>query len=144
MPDWINNPRYQRVIQKLQGMPSWQRAIFSSAGADRQFASDEMRGKIDAINAASRKKSMDSRLTLGADRLALSRDRFKASSKLSDRKWDIDKADRRIAEPLGYGNVALSGLMGYKEMELANLQAELEQADRKKLISGLPTTKIKY
>ena len=34
MPDWINNPRYQRVIQKLQGLPSWQRAIFTSVSAE--------------------------------------------------------------------------------------------------------------
>lgn len=136
MPDWINNPRYQRVIQKLQGLPSWQRAIFTSAGADRQFASDEMRSKIDAINAASRKSSMESRVSLGKGRFDLSRDALRSSSKISDRRWDIDKDDRRTAEYLGYGNIALSGLMGYKEMELANLQAEQEQAMRKKILSG--------
>jgi len=136
MPDWINNPRYQRVIQKLQGLPSWQRAIFTSAGADRQFASDEMRSKIDAINAASRKSSMESRVSLGKGRFDLSRDALRSSSKISDRRWDIDKGDRRTAEYLGYGNIALSGLMGYKEMELANLQAEQEQAMRKKILSG--------
>ena len=143
MPDWINNPRYQRVIQKLQGLPSWQRAIFTSAGADRQFASDEMRNKINAINAASRKKEMAHKISYGKERLDLSRDAFKASSKIRDRRWDIDKGDRRTAEMLGYGNIGLSGIMGYKEMELANLQAAQEQAMRKKLISGI-NPRIKY
>ena len=137
MPNWIDNPRYQRVIQKLQGLPSWQRAIFSSAGADKAFASDEMRSKIDAINAATRKKEMAHRISYGKERLDLSRDRFKSRSKISDRRWDIDKGDRRTAEYLGYGNIALSGLLGYKEMKLANIMAEREQADRKKL--GLST-----
>ena len=143
MPNWIDNPRYQRMIQKLQGLPSWQRAIFTSAGADRQFASDEMRNKIDMINAASRKKEMAHRISYGKERLGLSRDAFKSSSKLKDRRLDIDKGDRRTAEMLGYGNIGLSGLLGYQEMGLANLQAEQERADRKKLISGL-NTKIKY
>ena len=135
MPDWINNPRYQRVIQKLQGLPSWQRAIFTSAGADRQFASDEMRNKIDAINAASRKESMEHRISYGKDRLDLSRDAFKSSSKIRDRRWDIDKGDRRTAEYLGYGNIAASGVLGYQDMQLANQQAIQEQEMRRKILS---------
>jgi len=134
MPDWINNPRYQRVIQKLQGLPSWQRAIFTSAGADRQFASDEMRNKIAAINAATVRRGRDQAISSGRERLGLAQDRFKASTKLRDRAFNIDKGDRRTAETLGYGNIGLSGVMGYKEMELANLQATQEQTDRKKIL----------
>ena len=134
MPDWINNPRYQRIIQKLQGMPQSQRAIFTSAGADRQFASEEMRGKINAINAATARKGREQSVSTGKERLSMAQDRFKSSTKLRDRKWDIDKGDRQTAETIGYGGIALSGLLGFKEMELANLQAAQERADRKKIL----------
>lgn len=127
MPDFINNPRYQRVIQKLQGLPSWQRAIFTSAGADRQFASDEMRSKIDAINAATVRKGRE-------ESLSLRRDRFNTSTRLAEKEQDMTAKDRRLGKILGYGNIGVSGLLGYKEMETANLQAEQEQADRKKIL----------
>ena len=138
MPDWINSPRYQRVIQKIQTMPSWQRAIFTSAGADKAFASEEMRNKINLINAATRKKSMEQSVSSGKERLALSRCSFEAGTKLSDRALDIKKDDRRLAKYLGYGNIGVSGLLGYKEMELANIQAAQEQAMRRKLLGAIP------
>jgi len=138
MPDWINSPRYQRVIQKLQAMPSWQRAIFTSAGADRAFASDEMRNKIDAINAATLKKSREHAVSSDKERLALRRQAFKIDTRLDDKEWDIDKKDRRTAEYLGYGNIGVSGLLGYKEMELANIMAAQEQAMRKKILGYTP------
>ena len=135
MPNWIDNPRYQRVIQKLQGLPSWQRAIFTSAGADRAFASDEMRNKIAAINAATSKTAREQAVSTSKQRLTLDRDRFKASSKLKGRRWDIDKGDRRTAEYLGYGNIAASGVLGYQDMQLANQQAIQEQEMRRKILS---------
>ena len=134
MPDWINNPRYQRVIQKLQGLPSWQRAIFTSAGADRAFASEEMRNKIAAINAAIAKKGRVQAISTAKDRLALERERFGAGTRLADKYRKAATKDRRLAEYLGYGNVALSGALGYQDMQLANLQAIQEQADRKKIL----------
>ena len=138
MPNWIDNPRYQRVIQRLQGLPSWQRAIFSSAGADKAFASDEMRNKIDAINAATRQKARKYSVKYGEERLAQSRDRYKSYSNLRDKEWGMNKDDRRLGEYLGYGNVALSGLLGYQNMKLADLQAEQEQAMRKKILGYKP------
>jgi len=142
MPDWINNPRYQRVIQKLQGMPSWQRAIFTSAGADRAFASDEMRSKIDAINAATVRKGREQSVSSGRERLDMAQDRFDTSTRLTEKERDITTKDRRLGKYLGYGNIGLSGLLGYKEMEVANLQAEQEQAMRRKILGymgGLKT-----
>ncbi len=143
MPNWIDNPRYQRVIQRLQGLPSWQRAIFSSAGADKAFASDEMRNKIDAINAATRQKARRRNTEYGKERLAQSRDRYKSYSNLRDKEWGMNKDDRRLGEYLGYGNVALSGLLGYQNMKLADLQAEQERTMRNKLVRGLDY-RLKY
>lgn len=142
MPNWIDNPRYQRIIQKLQGLPSWQRAIFTSAGADRAFASDEMRSKIDAINAATRKGAMESRVSMGKKRLALGREQFRSSSDIRRKRWGISEKDRKLGELLGYGNIGVSGLMGYKEMELANIQAVQEQAMRKKILGLTPRGQI--
>ena len=127
MPDWINNPRYQRVIQRLQTMQPWQRAIFTSAGADKAFASEEMRNKIDAINAASMKKARE-------ESLSLSRDRLKTNTRLYDKEQDMLKKDRRLGKALGYANIGVSGLLGYKNMELANIQAQQEQAMRRKIL----------
>ena len=136
MPDWINSPRYQRVIQRMQTMQPWQRAIFTSAGADKAFASEEMRGKIDAINAATTRQGREQAVSSGKERLALSRGRFEASTGLADRERDIETKDRRTAEYLGYGNIGVSGLLGYKEMELKNIQAAQEQAMRRKILGA--------
>lgn len=149
MANWMDSPRYQRVIQKLQAMPQWQRAIFSSAGADRAFASDEMRSKIDAINAATTKQGRAKSVSFGKERLGLARDTFKASSELArdrfesskglaDKRLRTDAKDRRLGEMIGIGNLGMSGLMGYKEMELSNIQAEQEQAMRKKILGLTP------
>ena len=130
MPDWINSPRYQRVIQRLQAMQPWQRAIFTSAGADRAFASDEMRSKIAALNAATLKKSRE-------EALDLKRRRFKMYSDLDQREYDIGRKQGRLSEYLGYGNVALSGLLGLQEADVLKLQTAKTLANRKKIMGAL-------
>ena len=126
MPDWINNPRYQRVIQRLQGMQPWQRAIFSSAGADTAFASEEMRNKINALNAATLKETREAAFDIGRRRLDMSRRLMRKGQK-----------DERLAELIGVGNIGVSGILGKKELELANLQAAKTLADRRKILRAL-------
>ena len=135
MPSWIDSPRYQRVIQRLQAMQPWQRAIFSSAGADRAFAGEEMRNKIAALNAASLKESRE-------ESLALDRSRLEFGKRMSGKKYKMGRKEGRLSEYLGYGNVALSGLLGLREADVLKLQTARAIADRKKIMEAIESYKL--
>ena len=93
------NPQYQRAIQIMGRYSPRQKAIFSTALADRHFAATDMGKKIKALAYGTDKKLDRRRLNIG------------------EKAFKRDKKLNRVAEMLGVGNVILSGYMGSQNLE---------------------------
>ena len=70
------------------------------------YADADMRKQLGAMRQASMDKRMDRSLELGEGRLGMTEDIY-----------DFQKGQYKTAENLGWGNIALSGLAGYADMQ---------------------------
>ena len=118
--DFKNSPQYQRWVQKIYRMSPHQRAILSTAVADRAFASSEMQKKLRLMEIGAQKQYLDERIGLQ-----------KQGLELQKRGIEQGKKESRIAEALGLGNVALSGYMGKKSMDI-----DIELSKRLRTLAG--------
>lgn len=101
-----NNPRYQRAVQVLGRYSPRQKAIFSTALADEQFAASEMGKKMQLMAMGIDKKYAEGRLDIRRER-----------QKMFKKGFRRDKKMNTIAEMLGTGNVLASGYLGHQNLE---------------------------
>lgn len=105
-PDFYNSPRYQRMLQRYQRMTPEQRAIVSTAAADEQFGSDDMRKQLQLMELGMRKKHFE-------DSLEFSKQRFNAEHEMRRGVFDFRQGQERKGEMLGLANLAAAGTLGY-------------------------------
>ena len=125
MPSYLDNPQYQRAIQRLNSLDKTQRAILSTVPADEVFASAEMRKKVASMNAALNRKAQDKRSDLASRSLAQNYDLGTRRLGLAQKQFKNYQDALPIAEGLGLANVVGSGLLGYGQYknELAKEKA---------------------
>lgn len=106
----MDSPRYQRMRQRLATLRPEQRAILATAQNDlsRMIAEEDGRKELEARQTAMGQQQADRQHGLGRDSLGLARGQFRDQQK-----------DARSAERLGMANMALSGGIGYLDMQNA-------------------------
>ena len=131
-PRWLNNPRYQRAVQKMSRMDPTRNAILDTVIADEAFADAEMRNRLAMMRLAAQKTGNERNLKLGEGRLALDekrlaydKNRSDASYGISRDKMDMNKDDAALAKNLGWGNIAVSGVQGLADLRNQKRQTEL-------------------
>jgi len=143
-PKWLNNPRYQRAVQKMTRMGPNRNAILDTVIADEAFADAEMRNRLQMMRLAAQKTGNERGLKLGEGRLALDEKRLGYDKTRSDARYNLAKGtmdmrqdDDALAKKLGWGNIAVSGVQG-----LASLKKQKQQTDwLRQLASQYPKQK---
>jgi len=130
-PRWLNNPRYQKAVQKMSRMDPTRSAILDTVIADEAFADAEMRNRLAMMRLAAQKTGNERNLKMGEGRLALDekrltydKDRSDASYGIATDTMDMRQDDDALAKKLGWGNIAVSGVQG-----LADLKKQKRQTD---------------
>lgn len=122
-----NNPQYQNLLLKSMrkiGNPG--QAIMDSGALDAAFGGEEMRKKLQLM------------------RMGNQRDLSERKMEMNQRFFNQDIASKRglnsyyddqnqLANVLGGGNVIVSGMMGYNDLQEKRRQAEIMNGIAKKL-----------
>ena len=105
---WFESPQYMKGIQKIKSMSPEDKAVTQTLVNELHglYADADMRKQLGAMRQAAQNKRMDRSLELSGGRLGLREDAF-----------DMQMGQNRTAENLGWGNIALSGLTGYADMQ---------------------------
>lgn len=129
--NWLNDPKYQRQIQKLMRATPDQKAIINTVIADEQFADADMRKNLTLANMAAEKLSHEREHELGSNWLDFRKKEFATGQELTESGRDIrageldfmeDQAD--LAELLGYGNILVSGIGGVTDLKRKKREAD--------------------
>lgn len=111
-----DNPRYERMIQKLSALRPDQKAIVDTAMLDEAFAGEAMKKHLASVSTAAdianRKKALDIQEKGMGLRTNLLRDRM-----------DFDKGQQRWGTAISAANIPIAGYLGYEKM-----QADTEEA----------------
>ena len=114
---FLNNPQYQRAVQIMSRMDPSRRAILDTVIADKHFASEEMRNKLMLMKMGYEKERGKKSHKLAKRRLDTSMDLQRRGLDIEEGYVDYlgDRAD--TANMLGWGNIGISGLRGYAELQ---------------------------
>ena len=123
-PRWLNNPRYQRAVQKMARLDPTRKAILDTVIADEAFADQDMRKRLAMMQLAAQKTAHqrniglnERRIGLQEGELAFKKDRADVGYDMASDKFRMDRNDANLAENLGYANIGLSGLRGYTDLK---------------------------
>lgn len=137
--NYLENPRYQRLIQRLSSMRPEQRAIFNTAMVDRAFGNEAMQKHLQALALqADTKHKQDliglgeKSLALGERRLGLSKKQFDVRTGLTREKRDFADKQGRLGTYMAAANIPIAGYFGAKQMQRDFDEAEAMKAFRKK------------
>ena len=129
MSRWTGSPQYLKHLQKIRSMGPEKRAV--KAGMIDELASAyadaDMRKQLMAMKSAAIGKSQERALELGRERLETGRELSEGQYDLRKDIYRHDKDMSDTAEILGWGNIGLSGLLGYGDMKHKKKMAELYQ-----------------
>ena len=114
MRNYSTDPKYQRSIQRLKRMSPEQRAIFNTMALDKSFASEEMRGKIKAMQSAADKEARKSSLELG-----------KGYLKIQKREVEFAKKQEPLNTILALTEAGIGVYTGYTQMKTSQELARL-------------------
>jgi hypothetical protein len=128
--NWQDNPRYQRIIQRIGAMRPEQRAILKSASADTAFANEDIRKYLASLSMAADEKYRNRALALREKELDVSKN-------LAEQEADIAKKQTRIGTGIAAANIPISGYFGMKQMDRDKEEAAAESAWRKSLLSRI-------
>jgi hypothetical protein len=122
-PRWLNNPRYQKAVQRMARLDPTRQAILDTVIADEAFADREMRTRLAMMKLAAQKTANQRNLDLNERRIGLqegrlAHDKARADARygIAEEKFDISKGQSDLAENLGWANIGLSGLRGYTDL----------------------------
>ncbi|GAH00188.1 unnamed protein product [marine sediment metagenome] len=112
---WTNSPQYLKGIQKIRGIDPSKRAVTQTLVNELEglYAGEEMQKQIRAQQIALRGDRQKHNIKMGEKDIAL-----------SEKNIDFMKDSSNTAELLGYGNIALSGYMGYSDMKQKKEEAD--------------------
>ena len=136
MIDWRSNPRYAKVIQRLARMRPDQRAIFSTAMADKEFANEAMQKHLQGLSLAADRQAKDRHFSLASRSLGLSKKAFDTRTNLTRAGMDFEKKQGRLGTMMAAANIPISGYTGYKSMQRDFDEAEETKQFRKKLLES--------
>jgi hypothetical protein len=105
---WTDSPQYLKGIQKIRAMSPEDKAVTQTLVNELHglYADQDMRKQLGAMKQATMNKRMDRDVALGERRLGMKQDAY-----------DFEKDQSKTAENLGWGNMALSGLAGFADMQ---------------------------
>jgi len=104
-------PQYQRMVQKIYRMSPHQRAILSTAVADKAFAGSEMANKLKLMEIGANRQYLEERMTLEKQGL-------KQRYDLTKKRLGAEKEERRLGEAISAGDVITSGFLGKARMDM--------------------------
>lgn len=129
--NWLNDPKYQKQIQKLMRATPDQKAIINTVIADRQFADAEMRKQLELANIAAQELAHEREYELGTGHhelgkewLEFKKEQWAKDYELKKEEFDIWKDESDLAELLGYGNILVSGLGGIEDLKRKKREAD--------------------
>ena len=128
--NWKDNPRYQRLVQRIGAMRPEQRAILNSAAVDQAFGSEAMRRHLQSLSTAADEKFRNKALSLKEKELDVSKS-------LADQSLEMDKKQSRLGTAIAAANIPISGYFGMKQMDRDKEEAAAESAWRKSLLSRI-------
>ena len=108
MPDFTQNPRYQRAIQRLRRLSPDQRAVFDTLALDESFADEAMRKRLRSMQLATQKEGRAKSLEFGERGL-----------KLKEREFAFEKKQIGPATVLGAAEAGLGVYAGIQERKTA-------------------------
>ena len=107
--DFANDPRYQKMKQRLGRIGPEQRAVMNTLSADATFADEQTRRTLKAMAQQADKEYADSVIGLKTRGLGLSK-----------RAFGFDKTQDRMATGIGLGQVAAESYYGGKREDVEN------------------------
>ncbi|EGJ51727.1 hypothetical protein [Desulfocurvibacter africanus] len=135
----MDNPRYQRLQQRLATLRPEQRAILSTAQNELtgQVAQDDARNELTGRKTAMQEQGREQGLGLQRDSLALNQEISRGQLDLGRDQFSAGKKDLRRAELLGLANVGISGGLGYLDKQRAEAEDARVAARARKLLSAM-------
>lgn len=126
---WFESPQYLKSIQKIRAMSPEDRAITQTLIDELSglYADADIQKQLQAQRIALGVKEGERALKLGKQRLDLAGELGRGRLGLARKEFDYSKDANKIAEMLGWGNIALSGFSGWQNMR----QKKKEAADLK-------------
>lgn len=135
---WFESPQYLKNMQKIKALGPEDKAITQTLANELSglYADADMQKQLQAIRFATGAKEGERALKLGQQRLDLSKLLGEGSLGLARKQLSYDKSTGKTGEMLGWGNIALSGLMGWQDMKYRKEEAERDKALMKKLFGS--------
>ena len=110
--NFLNNPRWQKAVQRLSRLDPERKAIFDTIAADEVYADQEMRQYLLGARDAADQLNRDRSYKLSQDRLAYRTRRSESALSLKEDEQDWQKGQAKKAQGLGWLNIGVSGLAG--------------------------------
>lgn len=95
---FINNPQYQRTIQRIMSMTPDQRAVLDTTLADRSFATSAIKGKVQGLREAADIENRDRGIGL------------------RERELESELSQAPTLRNIGIGQVVSAGLFGLADI----------------------------
>ena len=130
--NYLESPRYQRILQRLGSMRPEQRAIFNTAMVDRAFGNEAMQKHLKALALQADTKHRQDLIGLGERSLGLSRRSLEVRTGLTREKRDFADKQGKLGTYMAAANIPISGYFGKKQMERDFDEAAEMKAFRKK------------
>jgi len=122
---WLNNPRYQKAVQKMARLDPTRRAILDTVIADTAFADQDMRNRLALMNLEARKLSQTRDIDLREKQMALNKQRADQNYNLAQNQMDFSKDEADTAENLGWFNIGTGALGGLGELAQKKRQEKM-------------------
>ena len=124
---FLNNPNYQRALQVYSRFDPTRKAIVDTVIADKHFANEEMRNKLMLLKMGYEREREEKTHELRKERFGLEKEAFETGMDLQRRGLGLERGyqdylsdSAGMAENLGWGNIAVSGLRGYADLQDKN------------------------
>ena len=121
--NFVDSPRYQRMIQKIGALRPDQRAIVNTAIADEAFGSEAMKKQLAsmgiAADLANKKKALD-----------IEEQAMGLRTNLLEDAMDFGNEQERWGTAIGIANLPLAGYFGYKQANRNLAEAEATKKHR--------------
>ena len=129
MARWTGSPQYLKHLQKIRSMSPERRAVTQGMIDElgSVYADADMQKQLAAMKSAAIGKSQERALELGGERLAAKRELSEGRYDLRKDTYEHQKDMSDTAEILGWGNIGLSGLVGYGDMKHKKKMTKLYQ-----------------
>ena len=127
---FLDLPRYQRQIQRIQALGPEERAILNTSMVDAAFGANEMKKRLQAMATAADVKAKTKSLEMAKREMDV-------GFELGREAQDFRKGQQRLGTAISIANIPIAGILGYKQAKRDKEQARLNRLLIGKFTGGL-------